>query len=106
MTRNIVVGEALWVFEQNNRDRVTETNASYKLVMKYLISHFFPPKALQIQKRYLQRGLYKPRGTKIQEFVSQIDKMVEYLEKFLPLGIYQGLPNNNILDFVELSLPR
>ena len=85
---------------------VTETNANYELVMKYLISLFFPPEALQIHKRYLRRGLYNPRGTKIQEFVCHIDKMVEYLEKFLPLDIYQGLPNNKILDSMGFSLPR
>ena len=32
--------------------------------------------------------------------------MVEYLEKFQPFGIVQGLPDNNFLELVELSLPR
>ena len=65
VTRNLVVGEALQVFEQKTCGRVTDKNANYILVMKDLIARFFPPKSLQIQKRYLQRGMYKPRKTKI-----------------------------------------
>lgn len=57
MTRNLIAGEALWVFDQKAWDMVTETNANYKLVMKYVITYFFPPKALQHQKRYPRRGM-------------------------------------------------
>ena len=55
-----VIGESLRIFEKNNRDRGTETNANYKLVMKDLITNFLPLKALQHRKRYIWRGLYKP----------------------------------------------
>ena len=39
-------------------------NANFKLVMKFLIAHFFSTKALRRQKRYLQRGYISP-ATKI-----------------------------------------
>ena len=65
MTRNMVVRKALWAFEKKTQDRGTEMNAKYDLVIKDFISHFFPPKALQCQKRYLQGGLYKPCDTSI-----------------------------------------
>ena len=74
--------------------------------MKDLISHFFFPKALQRQKRYLRRGLYKPRDTKIQDFICRIDNIVEYLKKLPPLGAGQRLPNDDILNMVELSLRK
>ena len=74
--------------------------------MKYLISHFFPPKAFQLQKRYLRRGLYKPCDTKIQYLICWIDDMVEYLEKFPPFGAVQLLPEDNILELVEFLLPK
>ena len=45
--------------------------------MKDLISHLFPPKALKLQKRYLSRGVHKPRNTKIRCSVCRIDKMVK-----------------------------
>ena len=57
MMRNLVVREALQVFRQKSQDRGTETNATYELVMKNLISHLFPPKALQLKIRYLRRGM-------------------------------------------------
>ena len=57
MMQNLVMGEALQVFEQKARERVLETNANYELVMKDLISHFFLTKVLQGQERYLRRGL-------------------------------------------------
>ena len=60
MTRNLVLGKSLQVFEQKARERGAETNANYEFVMKDLISHSFSPKALQRQNRYLRRGLYKP----------------------------------------------
>ena len=56
MMQNLVMGEALQVFEQKARERVLETNANYELVMKDLISHFSPALALQRQKRYLRGG--------------------------------------------------
>ena len=45
--------------------------------MKDLITHLFPPKVIQRQKRYLHRGLYKPHNTKISNFICRIDKIVE-----------------------------
>ena len=71
MMQNLVMGEALQVFEQKARERVLETNANYELVMKDLISHFSPALALQRQKRYLRRGVYKPCDTKIRYFTGQ-----------------------------------
>ena len=81
-------------------------NMNYELVMKYFITHFLPPKALKRQKIYLWRGLYNPRNTNIWDFIFRIDDMVEYLDNFLTFGIGQGLPENDILNLVEFSLPR
>ena len=106
MTRNLVIGEALWVLEKNTHERGTETNANYKLVMEDLITDLFPPNALQRQKRYLQRGAYKTRKTKIWEFIFRVEKMVDYLKKFPPFWIGQGLLDDEILQLVEFLLPR
>ena len=76
MTRNLVVGEALQVYEQKAWETGTEKNAKYGLVMKDLVYHSFPPKVLQRQKRYLRRGLYKPCDTKILDFICHIYEMV------------------------------
>ena len=86
MTSNLLFIEALHVFEQKTPERGTETNANYELFMKDLITHVFLSKALQRQKRYLQRDLYKPRNTTIRDFICRIDKMVDYLDNFPPFG--------------------
>ena len=77
MTRNLVIREALLVFEQNIWERVTETNANYELVIKYLVSQFFSTKVFQRQNRYLIRGLYKSHDTKIRYLICRIDKMIK-----------------------------
>ena len=69
ITRNLVVGEAVQVFDAEDLREGTETNANYKLFMKDLIYNLFMPKAIQRQKRYLQRGLYKTHDTKIRDFI-------------------------------------
>ena len=74
--------------------------------MKDLIYHIFPTKAIQIQKRYLRRELYKPCGTNIRYFIYHICDMVEYLKKFPPFGAGQLLPEDDILELVEFSLPK
>ena len=79
-------------------------NSNYELAMKDLITHYFPPKALQRQKRYLWRELYKPRYTKIRYLICRIDRMVEYLKKSSPFETGQRLPEDEILELVELSL--
>ena len=94
------------MFEQKAEERRTETDTNYELVMKDLISHLFPPKALQHQKWYLRNELHKPRDTKIRYFICRIDKIVKYLKKFSPFGVGQRLPDDNIHEMVEFSLPK
>ena len=102
-TSKLVVVEALQDFEQETRERGTETNTNYELSMKDLIYYFFPPKLLQRQNMYLQRGLYKPCDTKIRYFIFRIDKMVEYLKKFRPFGAGKRLLEQKILEILEFS---
>ena len=80
------------MIEQKYQERGMVTNANNELVMKDFICHFFPPKSLQHKKRYLRRGLYKPRDKNIQDFIFQINDMFEYLRKFPPFGAGQLLP--------------
>ena len=97
MAHNLIIGESLLIFGQKTRERGSETNANYKLVMQDVFIHFFPSKVLQLQKRYLLRGLYNPHDTKISKFICRVDKIVEHLEKFPPFGMTQGFPEEVIL---------
>ena len=94
------------MFGHGTEERVTETNNNYKLVIQYLISHLFPPKEPQTQKRYLLHGLYNPHETNICEFIYEINDIIEYLEQLPPFGSGHGLTVYNILKLVELSLTR
>ena len=106
MMRNLDVVESLRVLRQKAWERGAETNENYELVIKDLISHFFRLKALQRQKRYLKIRLYKPRNTKIRYFIYHINEMVKYLDNFSPFGSVQRLPEYEIPELVEFSLPK
>ena len=74
--------------------------------MEGVTTNFLPPKALQYQKRYLLWGLYKPWEYKMRSFIFQVYEMVDYLKYLPPFGADQGLPEDEILEFVEFTLPR
>ena len=75
-----------------------DNNSNYDLVVKDFISQFFPPKALQRQKRYLPRGLYKTRDINIHEFICRIDEIIKNLETFPLFGDNQGFTKYEILE--------
>ena len=106
MDQNLLIVEALRLLEHNNQDQGIETNSNYELATKNLITHLFPPKALKRHRRYLRRGIYKNRDTKIREFICSNDEIVKNLDKFPPFGTNQDLLEDEILDILELSIPR
>ena len=57
MISNLVVGEALWFFEQNTRERVTETNANYKLFMKDMVTYLFFAKGASAPEEVPPKGV-------------------------------------------------
>ena len=65
--------------------------------MQDVFIHFFPPKVLQRQKRYLLRGLYNPHDTNISKFICRVDEIVEHVDKIPPFGTNQGFPEEEIL---------
>ena len=73
--------------------------------MKYLITLLFPSKALQQQKRYLRRGVYKPHDIKKHDSIWSIDDIVDYLDNFPLFGNDQCLLEDKILDIVEFLIP-
>ena len=46
-------------YKQNSKTNENETKENYKTVIKGFITHFFPRKALQPQKRYFWQGMFK-----------------------------------------------
>ena len=50
--------------------------------------------------------MYNPHDTKIRYFICRIDELVKYLDNFPPFGAGQHLPEEEILELVEFSLPK
>ena len=50
------------------------------------MTYFFPTKALQHQKRYLQRALFNFQDYKVCEFICRVNDMVEYLKQYPTVG--------------------
>ena len=86
MKRNLVIGEVLRVFDQKVQERGTETKETCELAMKDLDSHFFLPKALQRQKWYLRRGLYKLVTPRFRIAFVALKIWLSTLRSSLPLG--------------------
>ena len=52
------------------------------------------------------RELYKTCGNKTRYFICRVNKMVNYLDKFLPFGARQHPLEDEILELGESSLPK
>ena len=66
-------------------------------------------KALQHQKRYMRRFLRKPFDMKVQDFVSRMGELNEYLTSFpsaTPGIAATKLPEDEVLDILEFSMPQ
>ena len=85
MTKKLLYGEVIFIFKQQDRETVNETMDNYKTVMEGLTSHFFPPKALQLQKRYFYWGIFNPWDDKIYKLIYWVRDIVEYIDHFQPL---------------------
>ena len=55
MTRRLLAGDALAVFNAEAEQAGTETTAHYQAVMRLLGRHVFLQRALRVQKRYMRR---------------------------------------------------
>ena len=82
MARRLLKGDALTAFNNGSTQYATESTATFNAVIKTLTAHVFPMKALQQQKRYMRRFIRKPFDMKVQDFVSRMGELNEYLTSF------------------------
>ena len=105
LTRQLLEGDALTVFNLRATARGNETNEHYKFVMADLTQHVFPLKALQTQKRYMRRFLRKPKDTKVRDFVSRVSELNQLLIQFPGADENSKLPDDELLDLLEFGVP-
>ena len=105
LTRKLLDGDALMVFNVKATQIGSETNAHYEEVMDALTAHVFPIKALQTQKRFMRRFLRKPREMKARDFVSRVCEINEMLNQFPGANGAGSLPQDELLDLMEFGMP-
>ena len=105
MTRRLLEGDPLAKFNELAREAGAESPHNFQAVLRGLAQHVMPQKALSLQKRYMRRFLRKPADMKIREFTARLQEINDYLPKFPPFGENQKLPQDEIRDIVEFSIP-
>ena len=86
----------------------TETNETFKQVIKVVTEHVFPKLAHQKQKLYMRRFLKKPRDLTVKQFVERVIHINELLERFpdpSSTRTASKMPEDEILDLLEASMP-
>ena len=106
MTRRLITGDTLAVFNAAAQEHGNETNATFVQCLKDVTTHLFPKRALAFQKRYMRRHLRKPRDMKTREFAARISELNQYLKQFPPFEDNQELDDDEIIDIVEHAIPR
>ena len=108
LAKRLLDGGALIAFENAATAVTTETNESFKQVIKSVTEHVFPKSAHQKQKSYMRRFLKKPRDLTVKQFVERVIHINELLERFPDPSSTRTatkMPEDEILDLLEASMP-
>lgn len=106
MTRRLIHGDTLAVFDAAAQEHGNETNVTFLQCLKDVTTHIFPKRALAFQKRYMRRNLRKPRDMTTREFSARLSELNQYLKQFPPFEDNQELDEDEIIDIVEHAIPR
>jgi len=104
--RLCLLGDALAAFNTAATQLGDENNENFQEACHRLISHVFPRRALQTQKRYMRRFLRKKADGSVRAFMTRLVEINEYLSLF-PEGFNenQKLPLDEIMDIAEFGVP-
>ena len=107
MMRQMSDGEARRVFQNKAKEHHQETEENFQKIQQDLIEHFFPPKALQRQKRWLRRVMCKPRDMTIRQLVERVSEINDYLIYFPPFSGELNQPEEDeLLEILLCSVPN
>ena len=115
MARRLLLGETLSQFNKKASEILSEavkdaeegsvitksdveTVPNLQLCFQAVTVTVLPQKALQTQKRYMQRVLRKPQGMKIRNYFGRYVELNEYLKEFPPFKDNQQLPNDEVIN--------
>jgi len=83
-----------------------ETLPNYHAAMQDLIMHMLPQCTLQMQCWLMRHKLCKTPDMSIQDFMTQLIKMNQYLNEFPLFMADQALPKDEILDIAKFGVPN
>ena len=105
MARRLLDGDALAKFNERALFHGNETSEHFNAVMQDVTEHVFPKKALLYQKRYMRRFMRKPKEMSTRLYVARVNELNEYLKRFPPFANAQEIPQDEMMDIFEYSIP-
>ena len=105
LARRVLKGDALAAFNDQASEEGNETLATFNTCLRHVTDHVFPARALQTQKRYMRRMMYKPRDVTIRKYAARLAEINAYLIDFPPHGDDQQLPVEELLEILEFAVP-
>ena len=106
MTRTLLAGDPLAVFNTAATELESETNANFKLVLVELHKNSFPRKSLRVQKRYMRHNMRKPFDMVIHKYVARVREINGYLDSFPPCSDGPSFEDDELLDILESQIPN
>lgn len=111
VARRLLDGDALAAF--NNSTTVaghTETTVTFQSGLNEVARQVFPPRSVQLQKRYMRRFVRKPATMKTREYAARIVEINNYLPSFPPSTVGGAVPtkldDDELVDLMEFGIPR
>jgi len=80
LMQRLLQGDALVSFNQSTITHGVEDNLNFVTCTNKLIAHVLPQQAYLEQKHYMRHFLKKPRDCSVQEFVTRLFEMNQYLD--------------------------
>jgi len=105
LTRSMLRGQALQVFDNKARDLQTISNESYTKCVNAVTNDIFPKHALQIQRRYM-RTVSMRDSTTVNDFFARWHQINDYLALFPPhRGQSQKFQDDEIMEIIYERIP-
>ena len=108
MTRKVLEGDALAVFNQHAHATGEESDNDYKECMEGLAKHIFLKNALLHQKAWLHhsKDMMKKPDVKVRTWISRLSEINIMLKEFPPkFSTEQMLDDTEFIEILEFGIP-
>jgi hypothetical protein len=117
MMHTLLKGDALSFFNQKATEVGNETVVNFEKMIKHMMYHTIPCRAIMYQQRYMLGGLRKPENMTTHKFCNHLTELNTYLALFpndrfdeegVPSGFLedQKIPKHLLVNVIYFSLPK